>query len=941
VPSAATSLTFDIFARDQASATFRRLGEQASGASDNVKHLSERLDKLGHQAVKARLGLEGDKEANAGIDRIVARLTTLNRQVANPDVTLEGAAKMRAEISSLELALDRLGSKTARPNADLSKLGFLQPSALGAVASLLPTLIPLAAETAAAVGAIGVSFGAAGVAALGFGALAGTVLSQASKDAQKLAQLNLKLNTATTAAAKKAVRDQIHALTSTWTPAYRQVMGDLENLKDEWKSLATSTAAPALVPWLDAATRGLKLIQPALKPVADLFEGLGESLNAGLADNAPRIRELAAAFGRFSATQLADVARFVMDIAKGVFSLGKDLAANGANFGAAGTWLAGIGDGFLAWSKSAAARRDVHGFMKFLRDEGPVVKGILQDLGTILPGIFAGATTVGTLELQALGDFLSLVADLPKGWQKPLTEFAGAMLLLSKIGVIRVGIKLVGLEALAAAVPAGGGPLAAAGAAMAAGVVLQFREDFRNGLKNAGPALGHDIGQVLSGLGGFAATSATGIASTFIDHFRSRIVSGEKSVWHAFAASFDVFRHAMAASFDAFMGDMGGSFRAFTGVLKSAAKGAWNFLRTGFRNLVLSILDSFGDIVHAASWAFGWIPGIGGKLRTAASAFDRFRDRVNSALGGVNGRTVHVNAVFTTGRSIGPANRAAGGYIHQGTGPTADDVPIWASRGEYVVKAASVAKYGTRMLDKINAGRFAAGGHVGQGVQVRPHLPAQSVINATVNAAVLALAKKWAVTFGGSQGIVADAMRWIGKIPYVWGGTSVPGGADCSGFVQTIYGRHGISAPRTSEAQGAWVRRGPPVPGGLALYNSPAGGPPPGHVAIVGNRGMVISQGGGMGPQLVPLQSMPLMFTGIPPTGFDRGGWLRPGLSLAWNGTGRPEQVIPHSSRGSRIVLEIQPTGTSAFDRFMADWLSDAARVRGGGSLEVAFGNHH
>ena len=26
---------------------------------------------------------------------------------------------------------------------------------------------------------------------------------------------------------------------------------------------------------------------------------------------------------------------------------------------------------------------------------------------------------------------------------------------------------------------------------------------------------------------------------------------------------------------------------------------------------------------------------------------------------------------------------------------------------------------------------------------------------------------------------------------------------------------------------------------------------------------------------------------------YDKGGWLKPGLSLAYNGTGRPEQVVP------------------------------------------------
>jgi hypothetical protein len=131
--------------------------------------------------------------------------------------------------------------------------------------------------------------------------------------------------------------------------------------------------------------------------------------------------------------------------------------------------------------------------------------------------------------------------------------------------------------------------------------------------------------------------------------------------------------------------------------------------------------------------------------------------------------------------------------------------------------------------------------------------------------------RRWRAMFAtGGGAIVRDAMQWIGRIPYVWGGTRVPGGADCSGFVQTIYGRHGISAPRTSEAQGAWVQRSRPWPGGLAFYHSPPGGPDPGHVAIVRNAGQVISQGGGMGPVLMPLHGMPLLWTGVPPGGLGR-----------------------------------------------------------------------
>src|SRR5260370_15998913 len=55
-----------------------------------------------------------------------------------------------------------------------------------------------------------------------------------------------------------------------------------------------------------------------------------------------------------------------------------------------------------------------------------------------------------------------------------------------------------------------------------------------------------------------------------------------------------------------------------------------------------------GRIDHAAAGAFGWISGIGCKLKDTAKAFDKFRDNVNAALGGVQGRVVHVGVDVAT-----------------------------------------------------------------------------------------------------------------------------------------------------------------------------------------------------------------------------------------------------------------------------------------------------
>ena len=48
---------------------------------------------------------------------------------------------------------------------------------------------------------------------------------------------------------------------------------------------------------------------------------------------------------------------------------------------------------------------------------------------------------------------------------------------------------------------------------------------------------------------------------------------------------------------------------------------------------------------------------------------------------------------------------------------------------------------------------------------------------------------------------VADfAVQFVGN-PYVWGGTSLTNGADCSGFVMSVFAKFGYSLPRVAAAQ--------------------------------------------------------------------------------------------------------------------------------------------
>ena len=88
--------------------------------------------------------------------------------------------------------------------------------------------------------------------------------------------------------------------------------------------------------------------------------------------------------------------------------------------------------------------------------------------------------------------------------------------------------------------------------------------------------------------------------------------------------------------------------------------------------------------------------------------------------------------------------------------------------------------------------------------------------------------------------MVEYAKQFLGN-PYVWGGTSLTKGADCSGFVMSIYKKFGVKLSHSSRAQaneGKKITASDLQPGDLIFYANSSG--TINHVAMYIGGGRVI-----------------------------------------------------------------------------------------------------
>jgi transglycosylase-like protein with SLT domain len=790
---AGQSITFDFISRGAPALAgdFKRTGDNAAAAARGAKVLQDVIKSLGEKenrtaaeskTLAAALRQTGDAEDRAAAKALAADIAIRRLDDALKD-SGKSAGSAKGGLAGLAGEITGFGAASTAASSKSS----LFSRALAGVNLASGVLEPALAGVAVAAGGAVAAFASAGIGLGVFGAVAGSVLSQASTAAKAYTTAQKQLNLATTApqrqAALKAEKAALYGLDA----AQKQVVFSVIGAQNAWQGF-TRTATPGVAKVLAASVRLLPqafgLLRPFLAPVEASLTGIIGELKAGTGPGS-QFSKIMGDFASHSGKDLTLILQTAGHLFMGVLGVVHAFIPEGGHLL---VWADQASAKFAKWGETLSSHTGFQSLMTTFKTETPQAMTILKNLGVVIGNVGKSMFGLSTFSnskvlLQALLPLSGVLASLSKnqGLSRVVLYLLAATLAAKKLGPAFTGIKaaVAFFPAAAAAITAFAG--VTEGATIAETIAAAATRAW---------------GLAMDALPWVALAAAVVVVAVLIIKYHRQIWAFVQRVWHDILAAIMTAWNWVKNNWPLLLGILTGpigiaaveiikhwgaivaGLKTALGAISSAWNAVWGALRTAFRVFVVDgVLGPLGLIIHGAAAAFGWVPGLGSKLKGAAKAFDTFRADVNSSLGGINGRTVNVSVAMTSSTNPYPGGisgrKAAGGKITGPGGPRADTAGMFAlSNGEWVIQSAAASRYGPAAMDAVNQGRAVIGYASGGGVNVAAHTPSSASVESTLMASVTKLAKTFATATGSGfstpvGNIGSGVGRWAGLVKQV------------------------------------------------------------------------------------------------------------------------------------------------------------------------------
>ena len=931
---ASESIRFDFLTTgaDRMAKDFKTTGDNAAAAARGAKVLQDVIKTLGEKedrtAVESAnlakaLRLTGDAEDRAAAKALGAEIAIRRLGDSMKEASGKGGG---GGFAGLAADITGFGAATQAADAKGSKFKL----ALAGLNAASGVLEPAMAGLVVAAGGLAAGFAAAGLGLGAFGLVAKSTFTAASTAAQQVQTAQTAYNAAIANGTKQSVAyktEQIaiakaYALLS---PAQIQLSKQIGNAQNQWQSFVQSNTkgvATVITQGIGLLPKVFAALKPFLAPTEKALSGIIGQLGKGLGSSG--FKSFIDVFAKNSGPAISKIATAIGNVIVGIGGILKAFLPTSQ------TLLSGLDKitaKFREWGTTLSGHSGFQSLMQTFKSETPQAVAVLKNLGTVLLNVGKAMFGLSSFSnskvlLQALLPLSGVLASLSKN-----TDLDRIVLYLvaAASAAKKLGPAFTGIKAAVAFFPSAWQAIVKFAAATEGASVAE----------TIAAAATRAWGLAMDALPWVALAAAVVAIALLIIKYHTQIWAFVQKVWHDILGVIQTVWNWIKANWplllEILLGPFGlaivwvvKNFGQITAAVKlvladvsKAWNTVWDTLKAAFRVFVVDgILGPLGLIIDGAAKAFGWIPGIGGKLKTAAKSFDQFRSDVNTALGGINNKTVNVSVAMTSATNPYPGGisgrKAAGGIITGGVAGR-DSVPILAMPGEVVVPTHMVAAGAVDHLRGRLPG-FAAGGAVG--VNVATTTPSYKTIESSLLSSLDKLATAFAKTAaaataaggGGNPGPGGPGTLSAKAIEAYWTGAGGPGG-------QVANIAQAITVPESGRRPSAVQQGQPYATTGWGLWQiTPGNSEPQAGInnALLNPRNNAIAAVAkyrGAGDSFSPWTTF---VNGLyRPYLLDRGGWLMPGATLAVNNTGRPEQVLPPSGGGGsagaeRLVAELR-----------------------------------
>lgn len=552
--------------------------------------------------------IERDLSVNVKASVDAAELTASAREAVAQAQALAGNIDVKANVDSSQVGQIESVFKRASSGAAGLLSNF---SALGAGAAILSTaLVPLTAVIAGVGLALAAPLAIAAGGVTIFGFLAGFAVKDTLEQIKQIKQLETKLGTL-----KKGTQDyndtlaQLRNAQAAMSPAQTAFAKALDKVKGAFHNLPTSALLKPLTDAMLLLAKVLPKLTPIIGAVSGVFDDLVKSLSGVV--SSPGFKKFVQAFAHDLGRDLrafADIAGNIAVGLGGLFQALDDTLSRGVLKG-----LENLTGKFANFGRTAADNKGLRSFVNYVKQNMPAAGKLISGLLSMLGDVFRTLAPVGSAVLGALSGIV-------EQFQR-LGQLSGP--LAATLGAFGIGSFF-------------GGPSVGATAAAVVGLVGAFEALYHSSkpLRN----IIHDLGDY------FEKTWLPRIkdaAQQVMPAFQSAVkdvsdtIRDNKGVFEVLGKTIVALGSAAVigaiGQLAVVVRGIGKAFKYGTDAVKLFANVTLTLLRLivrGNEAVVVAVLAQFGTIVDAAAAAFGWMPGIGGKVKAAKAAFDDFTSHI-------------------------------------------------------------------------------------------------------------------------------------------------------------------------------------------------------------------------------------------------------------------------------------------------------------------------